>query len=434
MKILNIDNFIKENGCKEVTNPFSFGKNGTIAADGLYSPLIFGSTSKEIGTTFGYLNLHSNIMHPAIYQMIGKIDTLFIKCLTGEKKCNIKDGLLSEDSDGKNGIGWLYQNWNTIKFSKYESNAKDQKSEKINKILNFIKDRNLVFIKKFLIVPMKYRMAAEKHGINIEDDLTMLYKKLMGKITSGQAGQDNEFMKKLLQNSSKDIVIQNDVNAIYDYFLSKLKEKEGFFRGTLISKRIDNNSRLVANARPDIPFNCCALPWHVLLNVFDSFIIGAFRDKEFDLESHFKKLSISNYNDISLSKHFNYIYQNSDSYVKNYPGRREIWVEVIKEILEYHKELRVMVKRDPAWSSGSYVSLKPIIIPTNAYHIVVNSLIYKPFGGDSFNTNFTGEIIENNSPYDSNIIIKRDNLLITTKNNTIIQVKSADKIFNQYFD
>ena len=49
----------------------------------------------------------------------------------------------------------------------------------------------------------------------------------------------------------------------------------------------------------------------------------------------------------------------------------------------------MLLKRDPAWDKNSYHTLKPVIIPTNSYHIVVNSLLYKPLGGDSFNTNFT---------------------------------------------
>ncbi len=427
MKILNINDFIKKEGLKEITNPFSFGRDGLETDDGLYSPLIFGTTSKEIGKTFGYINLNAQIMHPSVYQMIGKIDTLFTKCLNGTKKYTIRDGKLAEDEEnGKNGVGWLYQNWTRIKFDSYKSSAQDQKTEKINKVINFVRERKNVFIDKFIVIPMKYRMKTEKNGIPIEDELTGLYKRLMGKISSGKS--DNEFMIKMLQNSSKDTIIQNDVNIIYEYFLERLKGKEGEFRGTLISKRIDNNTRLVANARPDIPFNCCALPWHVLLNVFDSFIIGMFRDKEMEMDSFFKKLGIAAYNDSALGKHFNYIYQNSDTYVKNFPGKREIWIAVIKEMLEIHSDLRVMVKRDPAWSAGSYVCLKPIIIPTNAYHIIVNSLIYKPFGGDSFNTSYTADLIN------SNTIYKDSNCEIKTSNNQILKIKSTDNLFKKVFE
>jgi len=416
MKILDINKFIKDNNVLEVTNGFSFGKEGVsdFTDDGLYSKRIFGSSSHEISTRYGYINLNSTIMHPAVYSNINKIKTTFKHCLANTKKYKIVDGELIEDENGKSGVGWLFHNWNMIQFDKY-------KHQKNAKFIELVKQKDKVFINKFLVIPKKYRSPTEKNGRPIEDDLTGLYKKLLFKIQSSTS--ENEFMKEMLKDTSRDSYVQNDVNNIYNYFLDNLKSKEGHLRGSLISKRIDNNTRLVANARPDIPFDCIAIPWHVLLNIFDAFVIGYLRDK--DNHHYLTDLKISDFNDTELAEHFTYIFQNSDTYVKNYPGLREKWVNLLKEMFEYHHELRVMCKRDPAWSKKSYTSAKPVIIPDNSYHVIVNSNIYKNFGGDSFNTNIT--VKETNTK----TLINNPNYTITLENN-IKHIKRLNTIIGEF--
>lgn len=420
LKILNINKFIKENAVLEVTNFASFSRND-VTPDGLYSAKIFGITQKEVATTFGYINLKANVMHPSILSSIGKLSTIFKKVIFDadekdkNKKYAIVSGEIVESESGSSGVGWLFENWNKINLSKYET-------EKNKSIVSFLSKckREELFIDKYLVIPPKFRMWTEKHGMRIEDELTGLYKKLIGKASSGHS--TNEFMQGMLRTSSRETVIQKAVIEIYDYFLALLEKKEGQFRGSLISKRIDNNVRLVANARPDIPFNCAGLPWHVLLNIFDAFIVGSL-NKSIFTEDFGKQLGVDSFSAVKMGEHFDHIFRNVDTYTTANPGKREIWVQLLKEMFEYHSDLRVLLKRDPAWDKNSYHTLVPVIIPTNSYHIVVNSLLYKPLGGDSFNTNFT--LIKKNK------VITNDELgTISTDNKFSYQLRSLDAIFD----
>jgi len=414
LKVLNINKFIKDNNILEVSNRNSFDREGNPTNDGLYSNIIFGTTSDEMGKIFGYINLNGNVLHPSIFNSLSKLSTVFKKIVFNEKKYILQLGELIEDEKGNSGLGWLFNNWTKIDFSKF---AKDNNSAMVEFITNT--PRNELFVSKYIVVPPKFRMYTEEHGRTIEDELTMLYKNVLSLTNVGQL--ETGLMQAVLKNSNKDLEIQKAVNTLYDYFLQKLEKKEGQFRSTLISKRIDNNVRLVANARPDIPFNCAGLPWHVLLNVFDAFIIGSLNKNIFS-KDFAKELGISSFSPSKLGTHFDYIFRNVDTYTNANPGKRELWVQLLKEMFEWHPELKVLLKRDPAWDSGSYHALFPIIIPTNAFHIVVNSLLYKPLGGDSFNSN--------------NIVFEKDNVIISNDKGTLSTQSDSSyylKSLNYYY-
>jgi DNA-directed RNA polymerase beta' subunit len=416
IKILDINNFIQDNKCQKVTNPFSFGKDGSLHDDGLYSERIFGSTSKEQSSKFGYIDLNSNVFHPAIFNMLNKLNTLIAKVALNNKTAVIIDGMVVEDKKGKSGVGWLFENWYRINFDKY--------AHEKNKIyIDFFKKskRESIFINKFLVIPAKFRPKAEKHGRMVEDEITNFYKKLMGRTGAGTS--ENEFMHNLMQDNSKGSLIQLVVNEIHKMFLNDLESKKGHVRGKLISKKIDNVARLVANARPDIPFNCAALPWQVLLNIFDVYVIAFLEDPIH--EEYSTKLKITNYSISDYGDHFTYIYQNADTYTKTNPGFREIWIELLKELFEEYDDLSIVGKRDPAWSKESYFNLKPIIMQDNSYHVIINSLLYKPLGGDSFSTNFTARVKE------SSVIAKNDFGVLKTKHETSYQIKSMYKIYEE---
>lgn len=419
LKILDINKFIKTNKILEVTERASFRNDGTINDSGLYSKTIFGSTSQEISEQFGYINLTSNVMHPSIIDTISKVNTIFKKVALGTEKVVLNDGKIEKagDTKGSTGPGWLFNNWDKIKFKEYTT-------EKNQDIISYFMEtpRNMIFIDKLLVIPMKFRMYTEQHGITIEDELTMLYKKVLGITVLNN--NDNELMKSILKNSSKTEHIQNGVYEIYAYFLNLLEKKTGSFRGNLISKRIDNNVRLVANARPDIPFNCAGLPWHVLINVFDVYVVASLNKKIFS-KDYQELLETKSFSMSQYGKHFDYIFRNVDTYTDANPGKRELWVEFLKEMFDFHTDLRVLLKRDPAWNNKSYHGLRPVIIPTNSFHVVVNSLLYKPLGGDSFTTSITTHIKESD-------IVSNEQGLIRTKGETSYHIKNLDYIRNTY--
>jgi hypothetical protein len=209
--------------------------------------------------------------------------------------------------------------------------------------------------------------------------------------------------------------LQRHVVSLFDYFIAKLEKKEGFFRGNYVAKRIDNVSRLVANARPDVPIDCTAIPWQILINIFDYYVLAELEHNP-DLK---EKLGLNEISVTDFGKHIYYIYKNCEIYCKSNPDNEKIWIEILTNIFNKHDYLRVIIKRDPGWSANSFWSLKPIIIKGCSYHIVLNSLYYSPLGGDSFNSNtiFYGENKDENESVsfgEYKIIIPKKRMKITT--------------------
>ena len=73
--LLDVEDFIKKNDCKEVTNPVFFIRDGIPTSDGLLSNELFGITKEERANIYGYIDLHGTFMHPLIYKLWGRMDS-----------------------------------------------------------------------------------------------------------------------------------------------------------------------------------------------------------------------------------------------------------------------------------------------------------------------------------------------------------------------
>jgi hypothetical protein len=122
---------------------------------------------------------------------------------------------------------------------------------------------------------------------------------------------------------------------------------------------------------------------------------------------------------------FDYIYRNSETYDKHYPGKKEIWIEILTNIFNENPMLRIILKRDPGWNADSLWCFQPLINSENSYQVWVPSWVYSPLGGDSLNTNFF--IHEK----DDNIIFEDDKYLITGTAKKAKVIKTMDSIFKR---
>jgi len=393
-KLLDTKKFIKERNAKQVLSAKTFtNQGGEFKPDpqGLYSDQIFGYTQREKLENFGFIDLKTILVHPLIFKNISKINSLFKKIIEETVAVEIVNGELieidKEPSRQNSGINFLYNNWDKIDFNRYKKETNEFFIEFMKKV-----QKKLTFINEIPVIPVAYRPYSLKHGRPEIDEITEKYSKILNSINSNSISNmnnhgdilgDPNLASMLMDHLSNTGVLQNQVNQLYDYFISKLEKKQGFFRGKLIGKRLDNVTRLVANARPDVPIDCAILPWHVLINMFDVFVI-AYLTK---FPETAEKLGIKNLQSDDLGKHFYYIYKNCDIYCKTYPEKQDIWIEILEYIFEKNPYLRILMKRDPGWSAGSFWVLKPAISKGCKYHIVVPSFYYVPLGGDSFYTN-----------------------------------------------
>ncbi len=414
-KLLDVPHFLQEVKARGVTTSRSFGQNFEPTETGLQSGSIFGSSSKEKFNLWGYIDLEDVIMHPLIYENVSHINPVFNRLIQKSKKYKMNDGMLQEDESGGTGVTWLIGNWDKINFDKY-------RTDKNKMFVDFIQNTkaNLIFINRVPVSPIAYREAKMGGFKPEEDEVDAIYKKLLSYAKSSRSDFTATYMEAIKDKSSKDFV-QDTINDLYKYFISKLSGKPGFVRQALIAKRLDNVGRMVANANPDIPINSCAIPWHILLNMFDIFVV-AYINKE-GRENLKTKLGIGDKGTDEYGQLFDYIYRNADTYTEHYPGHREIWIDVLEGIFNENPDMRVLIKRDPGWTAHSMHCFRPLIATENNYHIMVPSWVYSPLGGDSFNTNFMIDITE------GNIMFEDDEYKITCKQDTTRIIRTMDSVY-----
>ncbi len=391
-ELLDVPHFIQEVKARAVTNPRSFDQKMEPTDDGLQSQSIFGVSTKDKFEKWGYINLEDVVMHPLIYDNISHINPVFNRAKLKSKKYKIEKGMLIEDESGGTGVTWLIGNWDKINFDKY-------RTEKNKMFVDFIKNTksNLIFVNRVPVIPIVYREARMGGYKMEEDDVDAIYKKLINFSQTGRTSFSDQFMEAIKDQTDKDFM-QTAVNKLYQHFISQLESKQGFVRNTMAAKRLDNVSRMVANANPDIPINACVIPWHILLNMYDLFVVSWLENEE--NEELKKSLNISDKTTQEYGELFDYIYRNTNSYTEHFPGHREIWIDILETVFNMNPMLRVMVKRDPGWTANSMHCFKPLIGTENMYHIMVPSWVYKPLGGDSFNTNFAIDDLPDNTIYE----------------------------------
>ena len=405
----------------QITNSISFGPNGP-TPDGLYSKIIFGESLQENTFNFAYINLGTKIMNPELYLNISKIDPLLKKLIDPSLpniRGQLQNGIIVPSENGKRGLGWLYSIWDQIDFSKYKRYS-DLVKDNIIDMSKIPKD--VAFLDKWLVIPPIFRPYVEdkkRPGLYIEDEINGLYKSIIQAVGS-QKGE-NTFMDKLLDASSKVDIIQARVNKLHIHIIDMVGKTSGMQEQSLVGKRANNVCRLVANADPRIPVDCVAVPWFALLGVFDMTVIATILHSE-KKDEIFKTLEFpENTTPEDWGRYFDFIFRNVDVFTGTESGKKKkkLLIEILEEMFEKLPDLRLMLKRDPAWTKESFGGLKPVINTTNSYVYIVNSQIYVPFAGDSFNTKITG------------IYINKQNLLKKTirKMEYSLDLPNKEKVF-----
>lgn len=416
-KVLDVDKFIKSVNAKMVSRAQTFDRNFEPYNDGLQSKTIFGASTKEKFSNYGYIDLKTVVLHPLIYDNLSKVNTIFNKVIDNKGTFVIEDGMIIEAPGGNSGLAWLIENWDSLQFNKYRTER--------NKIfIDFINNtqKNIIVIDKIPVIPVVYRESfVGSNNIIESNEIDDIYKKILSLVTDTNVDFQSAYLK--AQNKSKKESIQFNISQLYKYFIKKLEAKSGFFRNAMAGKRLDNVARMVANARPDIPVDAVAVPWHILLNIFDIFVVAFLQQEE--NKSYLDKLGIGDPHLEAYGELFDYIYRNVDTYIKYYPGKEEIWIDILTQIFNKNEMLRVFLKRDPGWNADSFHCLKPVIRTGVSYEIIVNSLYYSPLGGDSFNSNFMLDTA------DEGIISEDDEYLIYSDSEHVNVIRTMDTIYKR---
>ena len=162
-----IDMNIKLLRLKEVDNPISFERGTIPTVGGLFSEVIFGTTTEERRKTWGYINLKTKVIHPYVYEVLCRIQQNIEQICRGEGSWKVTSkGLLepiketsAEYDPDATGIDWFIENYPRIKFPRNQSN---ERNERLDFLETFSPDE--IFLDKWLVMPVFYRDVETKDG------------------------------------------------------------------------------------------------------------------------------------------------------------------------------------------------------------------------------------------------------------------------------
>lgn len=184
LDLYDIDEFIKANHCLPVTNPVSLYADGTPTEDGLYSEIIFGSTTEAQMNMIGYIDLSGHhFIHPAIYSIIRGRMKKFDDIITGVKNGKVVNNRLvvvdDNDPEGNSGLDWFYDVFDKINWIDEMEYLEIDSIDKKNR-LKLFRDlpKNIFFVDKWLVLPRGYR-DYNTNDNSEGDEINKVYKKLI---------------------------------------------------------------------------------------------------------------------------------------------------------------------------------------------------------------------------------------------------------------
>lgn len=285
LEVLDVEKFVKVNHCEPVTNPVFYARNSIPTDDGLLSNKIFGITKTDRAGIFAYIDLGDWYLDPSCYKNWCRIDRNIKSIVHKEGKYSVNlKGEIVEDPAGKNGVQFLKDNIDKIKFISTESIKRDFKVRYLEV------NRKLMFIRKYIVIPPYYRdtnTGSRSVGVN---GINKLYSQLLISVNAAKTTQEYGF------DMSGPMCgrIQENLLALYDFACGNsnaslednkdgmgLSGKKGILHFANMTKTSSYGARLVitapelkANTPEDmmVDFDHSALPLFAALACFKPFI------------------------------------------------------------------------------------------------------------------------------------------------------------------
>jgi hypothetical protein len=252
LEILDIDRFVSANDCKQVTNPVFFIRNNIPTDDGLLSNTIFGITRDDRAGIYAYIDLGGWFIDPSCYKTWIRMDSHIKEVIHGLDTYTVNEaGEIVPSASGSNGIDFIKKNINKIKFKSTDSIKRDLKIQYLEK------NKNRMFINKYLVIPPFYRDTnTGKNGTVGVGGVNVLYRNLILAVQALNSTQDYGFDN----TGTLRARIQEILMSIYDWFCGNtnatssvepgvgIAGKKGVLRMANMSKTTNYSSRMVIAA------------------------------------------------------------------------------------------------------------------------------------------------------------------------------------------
>ena len=260
--LLDISTFTDINDLHEVDSPIIFQRGGIPTSTGLLSNEIFGMNVKKRKSTFAYLDLKVHMFHPHVYKALSRVYSGIDRIISGQRYVTIRDGKIEDDPEnGHTGLEYIYKNWNKIDWDRTLDEAAMRK-ERLDMITG--NPRAMLFIDRYIVIPVFYRDISTSGGGAETDPLNTLYSKIirLASIISKRDLFDFSYHGNIF-------AMQKLLVELYDTFKHKLERKNGMIRKYLMGKNVSYCTRTVisnplyhANTPRslEIPFDTVGVP------------------------------------------------------------------------------------------------------------------------------------------------------------------------------
>lgn len=239
-ELYDIEKDIKVNDLKEVTSGQIYKSQNLSAFNpqGLFSEEIFGQTTEERKYTCAYIKLPIHVFNPHVAKnIIARSGGIIRKIAYGEVRCNIQDGRLVPDAEGKYcGIKDLYNIWEQLDISKNITSRSSYVLDILTK-----SPKRLLFNDKVLVLPPELRKVGTRNGKQVKSELNSMYihiinmKSVLAHTTATDVYQ--------LYNKFQDAII--NLNTFVTNYIGG---KNGFFQRQLLAKNTTFPARNVISA------------------------------------------------------------------------------------------------------------------------------------------------------------------------------------------
>lgn len=214
---------------------------------GLYSTDIFGPVgSEERSNNFGYINLHTNILHPLLYKNLIKLRRLYKDIMSSTKYAiwdkSISDFVESNVSVGETGYNFFIKHYKNIKFNETDSDIRDY----MIKLMDKYKSRSL--IDHLLVLPAGLRdYYVDDNGKPSVDEINNIYKKILS------TAKSLTMLPKIDDVIDDELVyrLQVVVYELYEYIRVVIFDgKSKFLQANWAKRAVFNGTRNVITALP----------------------------------------------------------------------------------------------------------------------------------------------------------------------------------------
>lgn len=347
IKFMDLNVFVKN--LKPVTSMEMFTRSGDYHTEGLFSEIIFGpEESQERRSTYSYIDLKFNVIHPTALTILYRLDRKIEKMLSTEMNFSVINGAFVEDPEGVTGISNFIEMFPKINF-RGETPARD----KFIKLIKSAYESNKLFISKVPVIPPEYRPAyIDESGQRVIDELNNIYINLMRRSTQLKTSGSGP-LHDLLRYGLQQAMLDHD-----SYIRSRIEKKSGLIRSQLLGKRTDFSGRAVITPGPQLRVNEIGVPLRLAVSLFEPFLLHILlysgKDKS-ELNAEIKKfLNV----DVSVDA-----VQKVIKAIKNEDKLPDKLYKIFYDATEMAMKNRVVLaKRDPVLHTLSYKAYHPVLI------------------------------------------------------------------------